>query len=330
MLIALAAAAFCGDFAAPTVDIQAMKLKASESGACVQGAALQQQRVVAGSVDMTDFLARLEDLTLDTKALRGLLGRIGASFRPPTKTANAQYKSGHLYLPDTFRDTKTGGLRYDLESNEISTVIHELTHASADLLASGSAPAGSPGREHQEALSMLVTQLRDNAAFARYVRYPGYRANELAAYYMGGAVADVADAAKFLAIYNSGLGQAGTLASDESQARKLGGNLLLFDQKPAGAPAGKEAPQVWKDMQRRMLGQADVGDVAQLDGSPIGVEPAFEVKGRLYQNVLGLRPPGSVKELADRLNDPQRRSPRLDALRQEILEARLKSAGVSR
>jgi len=325
MLIVLAAAAFCSDFAAPTVDIQAMKRKAAESGAAVQGAAVQRPRVMSGSVDMTDFLTLLEDMTLDTTVLRGLLGQISVSFRPPTNEANAEYGwiLNHLYLPDSLRDPKTGGVRYNLNSSEISTVIHELTHAAEDLLASGSAPAGSPAYEHHQALAMLASQVRDGAWAAHK---PRTKANELASYYMGRAVADVADALDALRIYNARLGGGGTLVSDEEQARRLGGHILLFDQKPVGARPGGDAPQTWKDMQHRMLGHADVINAAQLGGRDIGVEPAAEIKGRLFQNALGLKPPLSVRELVDRLNDPQRRSPGIDALRQEALEARLKSA----
>lgn len=303
------------------------KFQKSEGGALPAPAAPEASPpAMSGSVDMSRFLERLEDLTLDTRELRALLGRIGVSFRPPTASANAQYSLtfNHLYLPDAFKAQGREAVRYDLASNELSTVIHELTHASADILASGSAAGGTPGREHHDALGMLTTQVRGGAAWAYY---PASKADELAGYYMGCAIGDVADAANILRIYNVSLG--GAKAPDEGEAARLGATLLLLDQTPRGArPA--PVPEAWTAMQRRGLGHCDVGDSAQFEGRPIGVEPDFGVKGMLYQNVLGLKPPLSLKELADRLNDPSRRSPRLDAMRDEIRAARLKSARAAR
>lgn len=303
-----------------SLDFRAMK-QASAAVAAPQGAPVEDRRppVVVSGVDMTDFLRRLEDMTLDTAALRGLLGRIGVSFRPPTGTANAQYGQilNHLYLPETLKAPGRNALRYNLTSSEIATVIHELTHAAADHLASSDAADGSPGAEHYKALRIISAQVRDGRLLARY---PNTKADELAGYYMGCAAADVADTITFLKVYNIAMAK----PADRAEAERLGGRLLNFDEKTAGP--SQAPPEPWSDILRRPLGQCSVADNAQFEGSTIGVEPDFGAKGLLFQGALGLKPPLSARDLVKRLNDPSRASAGLEALRGEIREARLKSA----
>jgi len=307
-------------------DMSALKQRAKASVAAqvaaAQNAAPPAPLIVSG-VDMSEFLRRLEDMTLDTTVLRGLLGKIGVSFRPPTATANAQYGQimNHLYLPDTLKAKNGNSIRYDLTSNEISTVIHELTHASADQLAASDAPGGSAGSEHYKALQQLSHQVRDGRLLARY---PNTKADELAGYYMGCAVADVADAITFLKVYNTGIAR----PADAAEAERLGTRLLAFEEKTRGAASAP--PQSWIDIDRCMLGQCSVGDSAQFEGSPIGVEPDSAIKGMLFQGALGLKPPLSLRDLLKRLNDPARRSAGVDALRREVYEARLKAAARGR
>lgn len=279
----------------------------------------------AAAVDMSNLVLRLEDMTMDTTQLRALLARVSVSFRPPTASANAQYSgmSDHLYLPDTLQEPGRAAIRYDLDSAQLSTVIHELTHASADLLTSD-AP-GTPGGEHARALALLASRIRDGAVLARY---PRYKADEVAGYYMGCAIGDVADTYKFLEIYNTGL--AGAMTPDPEQARRMGGTVLLFSQRPSGSEGMQPPPATWVDSERRLLGACDVAGSAMLEGSLIGVEPDAGVKGLLFQNALGLKPPLSVRDLVKRLNDPAYASPGIVRLRAAIAAARLKRAGAAR
>ena len=305
----------------------ALKQRAKASVAASQATAAQAPPqpapVIVSGIDMSEFLRRLEDMTLDTTVLRGLLGQIGASFRPPTGTANAQYGQvlNHLYLPDTLKAPGRNALRYDLRSNEIATVIHELTHASADHLASSDAADGSAGAEHYKALRIISAQVRDGRLLARY---PNTKADELAGYYLGCAVADLADTITFLKAYNLGMAK----PADREEAERLGGRMLNFDEKTGGQT--QPAPTSWSQTLRRQLGDCSVGGEAQFEGNPIGVEPDFGAKGLLFQGALGLKPPLSARDLVKRLNDPARASAGLAALRRELYEARLQNAAAAK
>jgi len=293
--------------------------RASAKVADPQAAAVDTRpTVLSGGVDMTDFLRRLEDMTLDTTVLRGLLGHIDVSFRPPTGSANAQYGQimNQLYLPDTLKAAGRNAVRYDLSSNELNTVIHELTHAAADHLASGNEPFGSAGGDHHRALGMISTQVRGGSLLARY---PNTKADELAGYYMGCAIADVADTITFLRVYNNVLAK----PADRAEAERLGGRVLGFDEKTGGP--SRPVPESWTSILHRPLGHCTVGDSAQFEGSTIGVEPDFATKGLLFQSALGLKPPLSERELVKRLNDPARASAGINELRREVYEARLKN-----
>ena len=97
---------------ADSLDAQfsALKQKAKASVAASQAVAAQAAPppapVIVSGVDMSEFLRRLEDMTLDTTVLRGLLGQISVSFRDPSSSENAKYGQivNNMYLPTSMKD----------------------------------------------------------------------------------------------------------------------------------------------------------------------------------------------------------------------------------
>ncbi len=304
--------------AAEFQDMSALKERAKASAAAQAAAAGQNAAppVIVSGVDMSEFLRRLEDMTLDTTVLRGLLGQISISFREPTSKANAQYGQivNNMYLPTSLKHKERNAVRYDLEPGEIGTIIHELTHASADKLASSDAPAGSAGGEHYKALRMISAQVRDGSWVARY---PNTKADELAGYYMGCAIQDVEQQRRILIMHSEN-----SPVADQAEADRLGGTVFTFDQK-GNAPNAQDAHPTFKARMNGMLGDCSVAGDAKFNDSVIGVEPDHNAKAVLFQNTLGLNPPLSVRDLVKRLNDPARNGPGMQEMRQKIYKGRL-------
>lgn len=298
----------------------ALKQRAKASAAASQAAAAQAAPppapVIVSGVDMSEFLRRLEDMTLDTKVLRGLLAQISVSFRDPTSKANAEYGwiVDNMYLPTSLKHKDRNAVRYDLQPGEIGTIIHELTHASADKLATSDAAAGSPGGEHYKALRMLSQQLRDGKLWAHY---PNTKADELAGYYMGCAIQDVEQQKNILVMHSEN-----SPVADQAEADRLGGAVFTFDQK-GGSPNAQPAHPSFQARMNGMLGDCSVAQDAKFNDSPIGVEPDHNAKAVLFQNALGLNPPLSIRDLVKRLNDPARQSPGIQEMRQKIYKGRL-------
>lgn len=307
---------------ADSLDAQfsALKQKAKASAAASQAAAAQAAPppapVIVSGVDMSEFLRRLEDMTLDTTVLRGLLGQISVSFRDPNSPADAQYGQivNNMYLPASMKANGKNAIRYDLQSSEINTLIHELTHAAADKLASSDAPGGSAGAEHYKALRMLSEQVRDGWLLARY---PNTKADELGGYYMGCAIQAVEDARRNLVMHS-----ANSPVADQAEADRLGGTVFTYDEK-GNHPRAQPAHQIMRDQMNGMLGDCSVGSTARFEGKEIGVEPSHLAKSVLFQNALGLKPPLSIRDLVKRLNDPARNAPGMQAMRAEVYKGRL-------
>lgn len=316
LLLPGASAAF--DSTVPQIDIQAMKREA-RSGDSVAGSAVEtvRPRVLSGGIDMTGFLTRLEDMTLDTTVVRQVLGYVDVEFRAPTATANAEYGyyTNTLYVPDTFQLKGANAIRFDLTSDQIKTMIHELTHAAADHLATASAEAGTPAYEHYNALRQLHNQVRDGSAWAFF---PNMKSDELSGYFMGCAIAKIAEVMVQLETYNrSG---AGAEMTGPAEAERLAGALLVPGDRP---PFTAADVFVIEDAKRR-FGLCDVGTDAQFATKPIDVEPQTYIKHIMYNNVLGLKPPQDWKELVARLN--QTKGPYITAVRAQVKDARLRSA----
>ncbi|MBI5210437.1 MAG: hypothetical protein HY927_10745 [Elusimicrobia bacterium] len=119
--------------------------------------------VMSGDADMAPFFKRLEDIGLDTKELRDLTAKIEVYFSDPGSDAAAQYGYilNNIYLPPEEYKAKDGSkVRYDLDSVQIDTLIHEYTHAAQDLTASEAAPDGTPARAHGDAVAYVYDSLR--------------------------------------------------------------------------------------------------------------------------------------------------------------------------
>lgn len=292
-----------------SVDLEALRRKAGPSA--VEGVAEKapQGPVLSGGSDLTPFIERLDHLGFDTKLVRELLGKISVQFRAPSSTANAEwgYIRNILYLPDSLK--KDGALKADLAANEVSTVIHELTHAAREFVASETAAAGTPAREHYEAVATIKNDVRSEAFL---VRYSWWQADEVSGYYMGLAIGEVFEAVDEIVMYNTSYAGA--------KAVEAGDKLIL----PSG-PSQDQFETALHNKVKDRFGNVSVKDSAMFEGKLIGWEERRMTKDQMYKHVLGLKPPKDHKELLERLNAADNDWAR--ALRAKVLAARKKAAG---
>lgn len=247
----------------------------------------------SGGVDMAPFLRRLEDLGMRTGTMRVLLGQIRVSFDAPGASANAQWKwiRKILVLPDSLKQPGSSAIRYDLAPNEVSTVIHELTHAANSMLASETAPKGTPAFEHFDAANTIWADLRSSAYFYRYGRF---KADEVSGYFMGAAYSEVFDAVGDIVLYNTT-----RAAPAGADLNALGSTLIL----PAQDGARDDYEKALAERQKRPFGTVSVNEDAMFEGAPIGWEERPMTKTQMYKNILGLSPPKDRAELLKRLNE---------------------------
>jgi hypothetical protein len=270
--------------------------------------------VPAGSVDMSPFLRRLEDSGLKSDGVRALLSRITVVFGEPSASANAQWKFLRkiLVIPVSFKEPHGSAIRYDLAPNEISTVIHEMTHAENGVIASQAAPRGSVAFEHYDALYSIWGDLRSTAYF---YRYGGFKADEVSGYFMGAAVSEVFEAITEIATFNTAR-PAPTGADTGPQ-----GDALVL-------PSPESARDAWEkslaEKARRPFGAVSVSETAMFEGSLVGWEERSTTKTQMYRNLLGLNPPKDRAELLKRLNASD--SEWIRALRRKTLENRRRAA----
>lgn len=288
------------------VDMSALRQRAAAARAAGAGAApapaaapaaevrpeTPEPRVMSGAVDMTPFLRRLEDLGFKTATVRVLLSRITVAFGAPDGAANAQWRwiRKILVLPDSLKQPGTNAVKYDLQPNEVATVIHELTHAANSVIASEAAAKGTPAHEHWDAVETIRNDLRASAYF---YRYSGFKADEVSGYFMGAALSQVFDAVGEIALYNTT--RAAPAGSDPDM---LQGTLIL----PTAATARDDFDRMLAAKSDQVFGKVSVVDEASFEGSPIGWEERPMTKTQMYKNILGLEPPKDRVELLRRLN----------------------------
>jgi len=276
------------------IDMTQLRERAKAQRAAVQAppAAAPAQVYESGSADMGPFLQRLEDLGFRTGVIRVLLGKISVSFGAPSSSANAEWKfiRGVLVLPDALKQPGSSSIRYDLAPNEISTVIHEMTHAAKSVLASETAPRGSPNFEHYDAVHAVWGDLRSSAFF---YRYGWFKADEVSGYFMGAAMSEVFDAVGDIVLYNTT-----RPAPAGAELDTLGSTLIWPSAEDAKDPYAKGLADKFK----HPFGANDVSDTAMFEGALIGWEERPMTKTQMYKNILGLSPPKDRAELLKRLN----------------------------
>jgi hypothetical protein len=267
--------------------------------------------VICGDADLSPFLRRLEDMGLSTEGIRALASKISVSYRAPSASANAQwgYIRKILYLPDTFKESGSQAVRYDLRPDEISTTIHELTHAEYSMIASADAAAGSAAKEHYDAVQSIWADVRSEAFF---VTYAGSKADEVSGYFMGAAISEVADAVGDIVLYNTFKG--GSKASDAGSA------LLL----PTAENAADDYEKALAARAKKPFGTVSVCDVAMFEGKLVGWEERPPVKTQMYSHILGLNPPKDPQELLARLNASN--GDWIQGVREKVLAARRRNS----
>ncbi|MCM2304698.1 MAG: hypothetical protein NDJ72_08350, partial [Elusimicrobia bacterium] len=250
-----------------------------------------EPRLMSGAVDMTPFVRRLEDTGFKTDTVRLLLTKMTVSFAAPDGAANAQWRFIRkiLVLPDKLKQPGTNAIKYALNSDEVATVIHEMTHAANTLLASQTAPKGSVAYEHWDAVETIRNDLRASAYF---YRYSGFKADEVSGYYMGDAISEVFDAIDEIVFYNTT--HAAPPGTDPDMAQ---GNLLH----PTAAALDDQGRAMAAN-ERQVFGRVTVVEDATLEGAVIGWEERPMTKTQMYKNILGLDPPKDRPELLRRLN----------------------------
>jgi hypothetical protein len=287
-------------------------LLATLAGAVDSASGVASFQKSSGGADLGPFLKRLEDNGLYTGTLRLLLSKISVKFRPPSASANAEwgYLSNTLYLPDTFKGPG-GAVRYDLASNEVSTAVHELTHAAREFVADEKADPGTPAREHHDAVKTIWADVRSEAYFTRY---SWWKADEVCGYFMGAAVSEVFEAVGDIVLYNTFKGGAKGAA-----AAGKGTELLL----PTPENAGDDWEKALAARALQKFGRVSVKESAMFEGKLIGWEERPMTQDQMYSRVLGLSPPRDPKDLLKRLNEAD--NDWIRSVREKVAAARAKA-----
>ena len=197
-------------------------------------------------------------------------------------------------------------------------MIHELTHAERSLTASESAVKGTAAREHYEAVKDIWGNLRSRSLLYRFA---WMKADEVSGYFMGAAVSRVFEAADEIVAYNAFL--EGSRAGPEE-----GGKLLI--------PTRQNAKDSWskgfvEHRYAQPFGRNSVYDSAMFKEnalfSPelIHWEENQWVKERMYNNILGLKPPKDINDLLERLNKAD--NAWIRGVREKVAAARQKNSG---
>jgi hypothetical protein len=253
----------------------------------------------AGNPDFTEFYRRLESVGLRTDDVRALTAKLGLHYGFLRGGAGRYgFILNNLYLPpENFKEAGSSRIRFDLEPPQISTLIHELCHAAADLTASADAAKGSAAREHHEAMHAIWGDLRSQAFFYRYA---GLKSDEVVAYIMGADIGKLFETANLLVIFNSKLDGLDLSQKPDAMSEQefLSGKFIL--PKPDA-----KIPAAWLENDLnggRRFGGSRVYDIAEFEGKKIHWEERGFIKDDIYRHVLGLDPPRTVQELVDRLN----------------------------
>lgn len=263
-------------------------------------------------VDLEPLFERLESIGLRTAQARRVLSEIEVHrFEDdPDDPAMARYEWGDddLLLPSTYCVPGTHVLRADLEPDEIGTVIHELSHAEYDTVASEDAPRGNVDYIHWDCVNTIWAQLftaEDQQTglpgIFGLASYPRMKADEVSSYFIGKSIQQVFRAVSNLVAYNVSIGSKHVASVEE--ANELGGTLLL------PRPEDDDAiSRMIRGVDR--FGRVSVRTDAHFQATgitspkPIGWDEAGNdwLKDRMYRYILGLFPPATMQELVDRLN----------------------------
>jgi len=265
------------------------------------------------------FLQRLESIGLKTDYVRRVIGKIEIFYRKPSSTAEAQwgYILDNLYIPWDQKEDGSNRIKFDLESHQINTLVHELTHASNDGCASESAAPGTPERQHFDVVNAIWADLFDDPRHTTLglARYPRMKADEIVAYYIGTAVMNVFDGVREIVLFNEHF--ADDVVGSADDAADLGDRLVL-------PPAAAQAATPWLQTManRRYDGHRAGNDRAYFENKEIPWNERDWVKRDMYEFGMGLGLPRTAAELVDLLN--RTNSPWMNDVRARVRAARAK------
>jgi len=249
--------------------------------------------------DPSDFVRRLASIGLSTDYVQKVLSRLEIYYRTPSSTAEAEwgYMLDNLYIPWDQKAADSSNIRFDLETPQINTLIHELCHASSDLCASESAAAGTPDRAHADLLHVIRADIYVDPRHQvlGLARYPGVKADEIVAYYVGNSVQYVFEGVDDIVSFNVGFCKAYIHTAED--AERLGTTLVLPPVEGPGASG-------WSSrVARRRYGDHRAGnEAASFENKPIPWDERPWVKDEMFDFSLGLNLPHTAAELVDRLN----------------------------
>lgn len=257
----------------------------------------QTQAEPSSNQYFTEFYRRLESIGLKSDNIRALPSKVGFHYGFLMGGAGRWgFILNNIYLPTTFQESGSERVRFDLDTTQINTLIHELAHAAADLSAANSAAPGSADREHYDAMQAIAGDLRSEAVVYRFSRM---KANEVVAYTIGNDIDMLFQVVAQLVLFNA-LQEGGEPAhKPDAMSRQdfLAGKFVT--PKP-GAPCDD---YLRRDLNPdRQLGRSNVYDTAGLDGTIIHWAERGFIKDSIYKHVLGLDPPETVRDLVARLN----------------------------
>jgi hypothetical protein len=271
--------------------------------------------------DPSEFFRRLESIGLSTDGLRKVASKIELFYKAPSGTAAASYGYilDNLYIPWEFKEKDSDRIRFDLAPNELNTLIHEFVHAANDVTCDGSAAVGSLAREHHDAVESIRADVmldERNAAVFGLVRFPRFRADEVTGYFMGNCMMNLVFAVNDLVLYNTMM--TNRYMTSVADVERFGDRLVL--------PPADTSDGFGQRLLKERFGKSKAETIAQFENKTVYWDDANRswLKERMWKNLLGLNPPGDIRELLERLNASE--SEWMTQLRKDLVEARRKWA----
>lgn len=317
-LLLLQAPGSCGEFGLPAAGPEA------PAAAAPARAGGEPARQGGAQAEMGPFFARLDSIGLTTDEIRTVSANIEVFFKGAGGAGNAEYgfMADNLYIPQSMREGTSGRVRFELRPDEISTLIHEYTHAAMDVRASEKAAPGTSPRIHYDCVAAIRADLRSSAYF---YSHSWMKADEVAGHFMGAALGRVFEVVDEIVMYNTFPSMAGSRAASMEEAEALGGRLILPD--PAKTSPGTFEHTLAQEV---VFGRSSVYDSARFQASQLSASALIQweerqnVKYDMYRGVLGLKPPANKTELLARLNSAD--NPWIKWVRAKVAESRRKSA----
>jgi len=275
-----------------------------------------------GTKECTELYRRLESIGLNTRYVRKLVSHLEVEFAEPTSTAQAEWRYivNNLRLPIEVKEETASRIKFDIKCYQMDTIIHELCHASLDMLAQKDSPLNSPERNHYDVVNSIWADLYfdDRHKFLGHQRYPRMKADEICAYYVGGAVNNVFAGLSNILRFNIDLAILYIKTPDD--ADRLGSTFIL----PSDEMIKNNSFMKFMFSAEGYDAHHAGNDTAYFQGKAIPWNEREFVKRDMFDKVLDLRLPHNRQELCSNLNAVD--NSWIKGKREELLQARKKVA----